>query len=68
MTGEIDLFGVFVSPLLLFVIVTIPLHSFARAGMHRFNLYRFFWHRSLFDLALFSLILGGVFALGQSLS
>lgn len=68
MLGELDILGVFVSPLLVYIILTIPLHGLLRSLMHRFNLYRYFWHRSLLDVALFSLILGTVFGAGQILS
>jgi len=60
MIGEIDLYGVFVPPLLLMVIAAMPLAGGVRLALTRLGAYRFVWHRPLFDLAVFVIILGGV--------
>lgn len=63
MTGEVDLYGVFVPSLLLWVGAALPLTAGLRRLLARFGFYRFVWHRPLFDLALLVSVLGGVVAL-----
>jgi hypothetical protein len=62
MTGEIDVYGVFVPTLLVWVGATLPLTAGLRRMLRRFGLYRLVWHRPLFDLALLVIVLGGVVA------
>lgn len=62
MTGEIDLYGVFVPSLLLWLGAALPLTAVLRRLLARFGFYRFVWHRPLFDLALLVSMLGGVVA------
>lgn len=63
MTGEIDLYGVFVPSLLLWLGAALPLTAVLRRLLARLGFYRFVWHRPLFDLALLVSMLGGVVAL-----
>jgi hypothetical protein len=63
MIGEIDIYGVFVPPLLLWVGAALPLTSLLRRLLARLGFYRFIWHRPLFDFALLVIVLGGVVAL-----
>jgi hypothetical protein len=60
MTGEIDLYGVFVSPLVIWVAIALPLTALLRRLLARAGLYRFVWHRPLFDLALLVMMVYGV--------
>ena len=60
MIGEINIYGVFVPPLLLWVAAALPLTALLRRGLARFGFYRFVWHRPLFDFALLVVVLGGV--------
>lgn len=62
MIGEIDVYGVFVSPLLIWVMAALPVAALVRRLFARAGLYRFVWHRPLFDLALLIVVLGGVVA------
>jgi hypothetical protein len=62
MIGEIDLYGVFVSPLLIWVLAALPIIALLRRLLARAGVYRFVWHRPLFDLALLIIVLGGVVA------
>jgi hypothetical protein len=62
MSAEIDIHGVFVPALLVWTIHTIPLSLLLRRAIEGLGLYRFVWHRPLFDLALFVILLGGVVA------
>lgn len=66
MTGEIDLYGVFVPPLLLLAAATVPLAALVRMALARIGAYRLVWHRPLFDLAIYVLLLRGVLALVQT--
>ena len=65
MSGEIDLYGVFVSPLLLWVAIALPLTALLRRLLARAGLYRFVWHRPLFDLALLVMMVYGVVSLSS---
>jgi hypothetical protein len=60
MRYEIDVFGVLVPALLLWLLVTFALCAMLRPVLQRTGLYRFVWHRALFDLAVFVCLLGGV--------
>lgn len=60
MRPEIDIAGVMFPSLLVWAIVTCLLSALLRFGFARAGLYRFVWHRALFDLALFVVLLGGI--------
>jgi hypothetical protein len=67
MRYEIDIYGVLVPALLLWLIAAYALSAVLRRLMRRFNLYRLVWHRALFDFALFVCLLGGVVYLSEFL-
>jgi hypothetical protein len=60
MRYQIDVFGVLVPALLLWLLVTSAFCAMLRPVFQRTGLYRFVWHRALFDLAVFVCLLGGV--------
>ena len=60
MRYEIDIFGVLVPSLLLWLVIAYGLTALLRAGLERAGVYRAVWHRALFDLAVFVCLLGGV--------
>jgi Protein of unknown function (DUF1656) len=60
MRCEIDIFGVLVPSLLLWLIVAYGLSALVRACLERAGVYRAIWHRALFDLAVFVCLLGGI--------
>lgn len=62
MIHEIDLYGMFISPMMLWASVAILLTGLVSQAMSRLGLYRFVWHKPLFDLALLVILLGGVAA------
>lgn len=62
MIKEIDLFGVFVSPLLLYVGLAALIWQALRMGLERAGFYRAVWHPPLFNLAAYALVLAGVVA------
>ena len=58
MIGEIDIFGVFVPAVLVLMLVAYLLNIVIRAVLTRVGFYRFVWHRSIFDLGIYVLVLG----------
>jgi hypothetical protein len=62
MVSEIDVYGVFVPSLLVWVGVALPLTAGLRRLLRWFGFYRLVWHRALFDLALLVIVLGVVVA------
>ena len=62
MIGEIDLYGVFIPPLLLWTAAALPLTAVLRRVLRRVGFYRLVWHRPLFDFALLVIVLGAVVA------
>lgn len=64
----IDIHGVLVPSLLLWIIVAYVLSAILRRLMQRFDLYRLVWHRALFDFSIFVCLLGGVVYLSEYLS
>jgi hypothetical protein len=62
MIGEIDVYGVFIPPLLLWVGAALPLTAVLRRLLRMAGFYRLVWHRPLFDFALLVIVLGAVVA------
>lgn len=60
MRSELDVFGVFVPGLLCCGLVAFALNTMLRRLLALSGFYRVVWHRSLFDLALFVVVLGAV--------
>jgi hypothetical protein len=60
MTGELDLYGVFVPSFLVWVAAALPLTAGLRRLLRWFGFYRLVWHRPLFDAALLVIVLGAV--------
>lgn len=67
MRYEIDIYGVLVPALLLWIIVAYVVSALLRRLMQRFDLYRLVWHRALFDFAIFVCLLGAVVYLSEFL-
>jgi hypothetical protein len=67
MKFEIDLFGILVPTLLLWLVVTYLIGALLRPLMERSGLYKHVWHRALFDLAFYVCLLGGVVYLSSGL-
>lgn len=67
MSGEIDVYGVFVPSLLAWMLVAFLITACARAVLARTGFYRLVWHRSLFNLAFYVIVLGGVVYLAHRL-
>jgi hypothetical protein len=60
MRYEIDVSGVLVPSLLVWLLVAYVLYTILRPVFQRTGLYRLVWHRALFDLAVFVCVLGGI--------
>ena len=67
MIREVDLYGLLVPPLLAAAAIALALTWGLRRLLDRRGFYRLVWHATLFDLALFVVLLGLVAALGGSL-
>ncbi|KJK25979.1 DUF1656 domain-containing protein [Cupriavidus basilensis] len=67
LSAEIDIYGVFVPGLLALMLLTFAITAGMRAVLARVGFYRLVWHRSLFNLALYLIVLGGVVAMARSL-
>lgn len=63
MTGHLDRYGVYVPLLLVAMLATYALNSLLTAGLRRLGFYRWVWHPPLFNLALYLVLLGGLFNL-----
>ena len=67
MIRELDVYGLLVPPLLAAAVIALALTWGLRRLLDRRGFYRLVWHATLFDLALFVIVLGLVAALGGSL-
>lgn len=67
MKYQIDLFGVLLPSLMLWLVITYAIGALLRQLLERAGVYRFVWHRALFDLALYVCLLGGVVYLSSGL-
>lgn len=60
MTAELDIYGVFVPALAAWMLLAFGICLLLRRALAWGGVYRFIWHRPLFDLALYVLLLGSV--------
>jgi hypothetical protein len=60
MIKEIDLAGVFISPMLGYLAVALVLTGLIRLVLGWIGAYRWIWHRPLFDLSLLVMVLTGL--------
>jgi Protein of unknown function (DUF1656) len=67
MRYELDIAGVLVPSLLLWLVIAYVLSALLRAQLRRLGFYRLVWHRALFDFAVFVCLLGGVVYLSRSI-
>ncbi|GLK79277.1 DUF1656 domain-containing protein [Methylopila turkensis] len=62
MIREIDLFGVFLPPLLLYLAVAAVAWRLLRAALERLGVHRFVWHPALFNASAFVALLAATVA------
>ena len=67
MYGEFNLYGVFSPTLLLLMLLAYLLMSGVQLVLSRLGAYRHVWHPPLFNLAVYVLLLGGLFTAMQEL-
>lgn len=63
MIGEFDLYGIFFPAVLVPMLVAFVLTGLLRWIFARAGLYRYVWHRSLFNFSLYLILLGAVVSL-----
>lgn len=63
MIGEVDVAGIFLSPLLLCLLIAFFARLLLSWVLGLAGFYRVVWNRPLFDLSLFLILLGVAFAL-----
>jgi Protein of unknown function (DUF1656) len=61
----VEFLGFYLPPLMLWAAVALIPFAILRALLERFDLYRLVWHRALFNLALYVLLVGGTVFLGN---
>jgi len=61
MIGEIDIAGIFVSPLLLCMVIGFAVRIMLSRLLDALGFYRIVWQRPLFDTALFLILTGAAF-------
>ncbi|WP_432260573.1 DUF1656 domain-containing protein [Cupriavidus sp. TMH.W2] len=62
MLSEIDLYGVFVPGVLVLMVLAFAATTAIRTVLAALGCYRHIWHRSLFNLSLYVIVLGAVAA------
>ena len=67
MIGELDISGVFLPTLLVLMGITYLLYLGVHAVLTRLHFYRLVWHRALFNVGLYALLLGAVDGLSRYL-
>lgn len=67
MIGDLDLSGVFLPTLLVLMGITYVLFLLVHGVLTRLRFYRLVWHRALFNVALYALLLGVVDSLSRYL-
>ncbi len=60
MIGDIDIHGVLVAPLLVWMVIAYVISIPVRRILTRSGAYHFVWHRALFDAALLAVLTGAV--------
>ena len=65
--GELDIYGVYVPIFVVVAAVAFLLQILLKRVLDACGLYRFLWHRALFDLAIYIILLGLVTAAAASI-
>lgn len=67
MIGELDISGIFLPTVLVMMVFTYGLFLLLHGVLNRLHFYRLVWHRALFNVALYAVLLGAVDALCRNL-
>jgi hypothetical protein len=65
--GEFDIYGVYFPAFAIFAAIAFLLQVVINRLLNAYNFYRLVWHRALFDLAIYVILLGVVTAAGASI-
>jgi hypothetical protein len=60
MTAELDIYGVFVPALFAWMLTAYGIYLLLGRGLAWAGFYRFVWHRPLFDVSLYVVLLGAI--------
>jgi sugar phosphate permease len=63
MIGEVDVAGIFLPTLLVIMVITYGVFQVVHGVLNRAHFYRLVWHRALFNVALYAVLLGAVDAI-----
>lgn len=66
MIGEFDIYGVYFPAFAIFAAIAFLLQIIVKRLLNASGFYRLVWHRALFDLAIYVILLGVVTAAGAS--
>ena len=67
MVGEFDIYGVYFPAFAVFAAIALLFHVMIKRLLDARGFYRLVWHRALFDLAIFVILLGIVTAAAASM-
>ncbi|MBN0980435.1 MULTISPECIES: DUF1656 domain-containing protein [Pseudomonas] len=67
MIGDLDISGVFLPTLLVLMGITYGIFLVVHGLLNRVHFYRLVWHRALFNVALYALLLGAVDSISRYL-
>lgn len=67
MIGDLDISGIFLPTLLVLMGITYVLFLLVHGVLQRVHFYRLVWHRALFNVALYAVLLGAVDSLSRYL-
>ncbi|GAB4069023.1 DUF1656 domain-containing protein [Ancylobacter sonchi] len=65
MAGEVDIYGVYIPNLLALMVATLLVSLVVRRVLAFLGVYALVWHRGLFDVALYVILLQGMSLLSQ---
>jgi hypothetical protein len=57
MLKEIDLYGIFIAPFAMYLLIALLIFAPVRMLFDRYAIQRWVWHRPLFDISVFVIIL-----------
>jgi len=67
MIGEFEIYGVYSPAFAIFAAIAFLLQFIVKRLLNASGFYRLVWHRALFDLAIYVILLGVVTAAGASI-
>ena len=67
MIGEFDIYGVYFPAFAILAAIALLLQLAINRFLNALGFYRWVWHRALFDLAIYVILLGVVTAAGASI-